>query len=196
MGDSGFWVGKAATMSTTTQMTADELLRMPRGEQRHELVDGELITMSPAGSEHGAIIWEFAAVLANFIRQHKLGRGFSSETGFVLRTNPDTVRCADAAFVRRERIEQTGLPKGFYPGPPDLAVEVISPSDTIRKVDEKVDDWLAHGAVEVWTIHPGRQSVTIYRSPTDFTMLTRDDTLESPQLLPGFRLPVRDIFPA
>lgn len=183
-------------MSTTTHLTADELLTMPRDGMRRELIAGELHVMSPAGSEHGNIGWDLIVELGHFIKRMGLGKGFNSNTGFLLARDPDTVRAADAAFVRRERIDQTGLPKGFYPGAPDLAVEIVSHTDTIRKVDEKVDNWLSHGAVEVWVIHPSRQTVTIHRSPTDFTMLTRDDILESPRLLPGFRFQVRDIFPA
>ncbi len=101
-------------MSTMTQlMTADDLLKLPRGQFRYELTKGELITISPAGSEHGAIIFNLSIMLGQHIKAHNLGQGFGAETGFKIRTNPDTVRAPDIAFVRRENIESSGIKKGF-----------------------------------------------------------------------------------
>ena len=101
-------------MSTTTQiLTADDLWRLPNDHMRHELVRGELRTMAPAGGEHGFIGMQLSAQLANYVRQHKLGAVFASETGFVLTHNPDTVRAPDAAFVSTARIPATGIPESF-----------------------------------------------------------------------------------
>ena len=115
-------------MSSKTQLvTADELLRMPRGRFRYELVEGELRTMSPAGSEHGAIVMNVSVVLGLHVRANDLGVCFGAETGFKLASNPDTVLAPDVAFVNRARIPAGGLPKKFWSGAPDLAIEVMSP---------------------------------------------------------------------
>ncbi|MFL6210801.1 MAG: Uma2 family endonuclease [Pyrinomonadaceae bacterium] len=182
-------------MSTTTQlMTADELLKLPRGRFRYELIEGELKTMSPAGEEHGAVIMNLAAPLAMHVKANKLGTVFGAETGFKLASNPDTVLAPDIAFIRREQIEQTGLSKGFGTGSPDLAVEVLSPSDRDVKVKAKVAEWLANGARAVWVVSPKLRNVVIYRALTDVTVLTENDELDGAEVVPGFRCRVAEIF--
>jgi Uma2 family endonuclease len=182
-------------MSTTTQpMTADELFMMPDDEFRYELVKGELIKMSPAGSEHGAIIINLTLPLAQHVKANNLGVVFGAETGFKIAKNPDTVRAPDIAFVRRERIPESGIPKEFWPGAPDLAVEVLSPGDKMKEVDEKVVDWLASGASAVWVVNPKRKSVTVHRSQKDAQTLLEDDELDGQDVVSGFRCRVVDIF--
>ena len=180
---------------STTPVTAEQLMAMPADGWRRELVKGELIRMNPAGSEHGVVIAELTWMLGQHVRQHNLGRLFGAETGFVLARNPDTVRAPDMAFVRQERIAATGIPQTYFPGPPDLAVEVISPSDRFDDVDAKVDDWLSHGCQLVWVINPRRRTIAVYRSVRDTHVVGETDTLEAPDLLPGWRLSVAAIFP-
>jgi Uma2 family endonuclease len=182
-------------MSTSTkQITAEELFHMPDDGMRHELVDGELTTMTPAGFEHGAIIVQISSRLASHVRSHNAGLVLGAETGFVLARRPDTVRAPDVSFVCRERIESGGIPKTFYPGPPDLAVEVLSPGDTIAEVDRKVHDWLRYGTKLVWTVNPSGRNVTVYRSQSDIVILTPEDVLDGGDVLPGFSCRVGDIF--
>ncbi|HVF51323.1 MAG TPA: Uma2 family endonuclease [Pyrinomonadaceae bacterium] len=183
-------------MSTTTtrQITADELLLMPQDGFRYELVKGELIQMSPAGSEHGAIIVNLTLLLAQHIKANKLGVAFGAETGFKIATNPDTVRAPDIAFVRRERIPESGIPQKFWPGAPDLAVEVLSPGDSFEEVVTKVEEWLRAGASAVWIVSPKRRNVTVYRSPTDIRTLSENDVLEGQDVVSGFRCQVSEIF--
>jgi Uma2 family endonuclease len=151
-------------MSTEVQlMTADELLALPRGEFRYELVNGELKKMSPAGQKHGRIIVHLTEPLAKYVREHQLGQVYAAETGFKLRSNPDTVLAADIAFVRRERLEALGETESYWPAAPDLAVEVNSPSDTVREVEKKVMEWLEFGTRLVWVVSSKLQTVTIYR---------------------------------
>ena len=182
-------------MTTTLQRsTANELFGMPDDGFRYELVKGELRKMSPSGSEHGAIIINISVLLAQYVRSKKLGVCFGAETGFKIASDPDTVRAPDVAFIRRERIPESGIPKKFWPGAPDLAVEVLSPGDTRREVDEKVEDWLESGAQAVWVINPRRRSVSVYRSMTDVARLSEGDELDGGDVVPGFRCKVSEIF--
>jgi Uma2 family endonuclease len=182
-------------MTTTLQRsTASELFEMPDDGFRYELVKGELRRMSPSGSEHGATIVNITVLLGQHVKANKLGVCFGAETGFKIASDPDTVRAPDVAFVSRERIPETGIPRKFWPGPPDFAVEVLSPGDTRREVDEKVADWLDAGARAVWVINPKRRDVTAYRSMTDVTRLSEGDELDGGGVVPGFRCRVSEIF--
>ena len=182
-------------MSTTsTLVTADELFVMPHDGFRHELVKGELRRMPPAGSEHGAVAVNITIVIAQFVKAHGLGVVFGAETGFKIASEPDTVRAPDLAFIRRERIPEEGLPREFWPGPPDLAVEVISPSDTYTEVEEKVSDWLSAGTRMVLVLNPRTRTVTVYTSHTDVVRLTASDMLNGGEVLPGFTCRVAELF--
>jgi Uma2 family endonuclease len=182
-------------MTTTLQRsTASELYAMPDDGFRYELVKGELRKMSPSGSEHGAIIINISLLLAQHVRSEKLGVCFGAETGFKIGSDPDTVRAPDVAFIRRERIPESGIPKKFWPGAPDLAVEVLSPGDPRREVDEKVEDWLEAGTRAVWVVNPKRRNVSIYRPTADVTRLSESDELDGGDVVPGFRCKVSEIF--
>jgi len=179
---------------TLQRSTANELFEMPHDGFRYELVKGELRKMSPSGSEHGAIIINISVLLAQYVRSKKLGVCFGAETGFKIASDPDTVRAPDLAFISTERIPEGGVPKKFWSGAPDLAVEVLSPGDTRREVDEKVEDWLDAGARAVWVINPKRRGVTVYRPTTDVTRLSEADELDGGEVVPGFRCKVSEIF--
>jgi len=175
-------------------MTAGELLAMPDDGYRYELVKGALIRMAPAGSEHGEVAMDLAGPLHRYVKEHNLGKVYAAETGFKLESDPDTVRAPDIAFVGSERVKQTGRPKGFWPGAPDLAVEVVSPSDIVSEVENKVAEWLSAGAQMVWVVSPKLHAITIYRSLTDIVMLTEKDTLDGGDVVPGFQIRVAEIF--
>lgn len=182
-------------MSTEVQlMTADELLALPRGEFRYELVNGELKKMSPAGQKHGRITMRLTEPLAKHVRENQLGQVYAAETGFKLKNNPDTVRAADIAFIRRERLEELGETESYWPGAPDLAVEVNSPSDTVVEVEKKVIEWLEFGSRLVWVVSSKLNTVTVYRSLRDIVVLTEADTLDGGDVIPGFQIAVAKIF--
>ncbi len=175
-------------------VTADELLALPDDGFRHELIRGELRKMAPAGGRHGMIAVDIATSLNQHVKAHNLGRVFAAETGFVLASDPDTVRAPDAAFVRRERVEQAGTVEGYWPGAPDLAVEVISPNDTYTYVEEKVIEWLDAGTRMVVTVNPRARAVTVYRSRDDIAVLNEEDVLDSGEVVPGWSVPVKQLF--
>lgn len=182
-------------MSVTQQLvTADELLHLTEDGVRYELVQGVLRQMSPAGFHHGRLIMNIATPLDQHVRAQRLGVVCAAETGFLLTTNPDTVRAADVAFIRRERLDAAAEPEGYWPGAPDLAVEVVSPHDLYTEVDEKVTDWLEAGARMVVVVNPRRRIVTVYRSLTQIVVLREQDTLDGADVVVGWTLPTAAIF--
>jgi Uma2 family endonuclease len=175
-------------------VSADELLRMPDDGLLRELVDGEVWMTPPPGEEHGVVAAEILISLGSHVRAHGLGRVHAAETGFKIGTDPDTVLAPDAAFVSRERIEQAAVGKGYRLGAPDLVVEVVSPGDTFARVEAKVARWLEAGCRMVVVVNPERHAATVYRSLSDVRLLTESDELDGGDVVPGWRLPVRELF--
>src|SRR3954470_20928308 len=175
-------------------ITAEQLWRMPRDEQRYELVRGELHTMAPSGFEHGSVIVRLTVLLAKHVQKRKLGVVVGAETGFVLTKEPDTVRAADIAFVRAARIPGGALPKKFWIGAPDLAVEVLSPADRPREVKRKVQDYIASSAAMVWVVNPKNRTVTVHRPMVEPRTLRSGDTLDGGEVVPWFKCKVSEIF--
>ncbi len=178
----------------TRLVTADELLRFADNRYRYELVRGEVRRMNPSGARHGVLAARIAALLDSHVRAHGLGEVMGAETGFVLASDPDTVRAPDAAFVTRERVERTGLTEGFFPGAPDLAVEVISPRDSYTEVEDKALAWLAAGSRMVLIVDPRRRTVTVYRSPADIRVLAGEEAIEGDDVVPDWRAPLAELF--
>lgn len=167
---------------------------MPDDGFRYELVKGELRRTPLAGAEHGMVCVNVIVTLARHIKLHGLGQGFGTGTGFQIASHPDTVRAADVAFVARGRIPESSIPETFWPGAPDLAVEVLGPDETYSEVEEKIEDWLGAGTRAVWIVNPERRCVTVYRSLTDVTRLSEGDELDGGEVVPGFRCKVSEIF--
>jgi Uma2 family endonuclease len=180
-------------MASTLSITTAEQLLEAGDIGRCELVRGEVVMMSPAGSEHGGVIGNISAIVWNHVKSNRLGRTFGAETGFIIGRNPDTVRAPDVAFVRKERLSGK-LPRGFFPGAPDLAVEVVSPGDRASEMLAKAQEWLAAGCRLVWVADPKTRSVSVYRSLRDIIVLTVADVLSGDDVLPGFSVPVSEIF--
>jgi Uma2 family endonuclease len=179
-------------MSTIDSITTAEQLLIAN-LPHCELVKGELIVMSPAGFDHGRFASRIDAALEMHVARHGLGVVTTAEAGFQVASDPDTVRAPDVAFVRASRIPPGGV-KGFFQGAPDLAVEVVSPSDRPAEVTAKVQDWLRAGCLVVWVVDPEDRTITIHRGPQDVTILGPGDTLVAADLLPGFSMPLADIF--
>ena len=151
--------------------------------------------MSPAGHTHGRIAARILVLLDQFVRPRRLGEVYAAETGFLLHTDPDTVRAPDTAFVAASRLsEMSPAAEGFFPGAPDLAVEVISPSDTYTEVEGKAIQWLNSGVRVVIVADPAKESVSVYRSLSEISILTGDDLITAEELLPGWQVRVREVF--
>ena len=182
-------------MSTAALITAADLLALPTGMgKRYELIAGEIREMSPSGWRHGEVIDNLHVLLSSHIRAHGLGRGFGAETGFLIARNPDTVRAPDFAFIAKDHLPKENPSEAFWPGAPDLAVEVLSPGDRTGEVDEKINTWLAAGSAAVWVIDPQLQTVTIYHSRNEVQIKTAGDTLDGGTLVPGFTCAVSELF--
>lgn len=182
-------------MSTVQHITtADELLRMSEQGARFELIRGELREMSPAGSQHGRFAINVSTPLDNHVKANGLGVVYAAETGFRVATDPDTVLAADVAFVTQERFEALGDSPSYFAGPPDLAAEVISPNDSYAAVDEKIAEWLEGGTRMLLLINPRRKTVIVFRSLESRRVLTVEDTIDGEDVVPGWKLPVAQIF--
>ncbi len=182
-------------MSTKTRpMTALEFLAMPDDGMLHELIRGEVTTMPLPGGQHGAIAAEIGRLLANHVKAQRLGKIYAAETGFLIERDPDTVRGPDVSFVRQERLAEITDPERHVPFAPDLAVEVLSPSDRPAEVAEKVAAWLSAGTRVVWVVDPGDRTVTVYADDRPHRTLGAGDILDGGDCLPGFACAVAEFF--
>lgn len=187
-------------MSTTMRLiTADELEDMPHRDEhgndcRLELIRGELIVMSPSKPLHGIVCARLAAALINFVEANDLGMAFGAETGFVVERNPDSVLGADAAFVSNERLATVDNFEKFFPFAPDLAIEVLSPSNTVREINEKIALYFAAGSRAVWVFNPKKRTAAVYASSSESRTLEENDTLDGGDVLPGFSLDLSKLF--
>lgn len=178
---------------TTSITTADHLLAASGELGPCELVRGELIMMVPAGFAHGRIESRIHSAIDKFASSKDLGVVTPGDTGFLLERFPDTVRSPDVAFVCKQRIPSVP-PQGYFPGPPDLAVEIRSPDDRPNAVAEKIADYLRLGVQVVWDVNPETRSITVHRAGSEPAVFACDDTVTEPVLLPGFALAVEKAF--
>jgi Uma2 family endonuclease len=171
-------------------MTVDELMHLDDDSHRHELIKGELLTMPLPKYEHGRVTMNLAVILAQHVRANNLGT-LCAEVGFKLESNPDTVFGPDISFVAHSRTATR--PEGYYPGPPDLAVEVLSPGDRKGRIERKLVLWLEAGTRSVWHVDPQRRTVEVISSTGERRMLHETDELVD-DTVPGFRVKVSEIF--
>ena len=173
-------------------VTADDLRRMPDDGWRYELLRGRLLREPPAGAEHSWLGVTLAARLRDFVHVRELGFVFGADCGFRITTDPDTVRAPDVAFVMADRLP-TGPPRGYVPFAPDLAVEIVSPTDRMSDVTRKVVDYLDAGTRLVWIIDAVNRTAAVHPGRSDVIMLRDSDTLDGGDVLPGFRLPLAEL---
>jgi Uma2 family endonuclease len=178
----------------TGPVTADELLMLPDDGVRHELRRGELTTVVPPGYRHGRVVAAIAAKLERHVAAQGLGHVLAGDPGFKLSSDPDTVRGPDVAFVAQARVDAVGVPDGFWPGPPDVAIEVVSPGDSYSDLQEKALEWLTADTRLVLVVDPRRRTVTAYRSPDRIVELSTGQLLDASDGVPGWSIPVEELF--
>ena len=172
-------------------VTADELERRP-DLRRFELLEGQLVEMSPVGPEHGRVVLQLGSLLHHHLRGRRLGI-VGTEIGFKLTSNPDTVRGPDLAFIRQDRLPSRRY--GFVDGPPDLAIEVLSPDDRPGEMRAKIDEYLTRGVPLVVIVDPDERMVTLHpRGAPETTLRDLDDVLDLSFVIDGFRCRLEEIF--
>jgi Uma2 family endonuclease len=181
-------------MATTRTITADELLTMPDDGRRYELYRGELREVSPSGFEASYIGALFVAEIGAFARRHGLGAVTMADGGYLFEVGPDTVRAPDVAFIRADRLPPPDQRAGYPNAVPDLVIEVVSPNDTRHEVADKVAFYLERGVPLVWTVWPRPREVVAHRPGEGPQTFREGDVLTAEDVLPGFRLPVEDVF--
>ncbi len=180
-------------VTTTKLLTAEEFWLLPETEMRRSLVRGEVEETMPPGARHGIIALKFGLLLGIWNREHNVGV-IGGESGFILARDPDVVRGPDVYFVRAERIPADGAPEAFWRLAPDLAIEVVSPTESAEEVRDKVEDFLAAGTPVVWVAYPKRRVVVTYTLDNLTRTYRADDLLTAPAVLPGFSCSVADLF--
>ena len=187
-------------MATTTQasagqlLTGEDLLRMPNAGKQYELVRGVLRKMSPPSFRHSEIAWNISTPLGIHVKANGLGRVGVGDPGFMLQRDPDLILAPDVAFLSNDRLPPGAKAEGFLPGAPDLVVEVVSPSDTADEVEGKIEDWLNMGCRMVVAVNDRRRTVTVHRPGRPPRVLRGDEVLDGEDVVPGFRLPLPEIF--
>jgi Uma2 family endonuclease len=180
-------------MATVCKLTAQDLekIQAQLPDRRMELVDGEIIVMTPSGYESDEVASSFSGELYNWVRPRKLGRVTGAGAGFTL-PNENT-RAPDVSFVRAERLKIS--PRSFADLAPDLMVEVKSPTDSLKKLQDKIQEFLALGTLVGILINPEVRSIEVYRVNQDAIILGDGDVLSLPDLLPGWEIAVSELWP-
>jgi Uma2 family endonuclease len=200
----GFWLGGDGfpdcprchtdlMMTAQKLLTAEEFWALPEDERKRELVRCEVVEWMPVGGIHGEIVSELLSRLRNWAKPGRHGY-VATEVGYVVRHNPDGVRAADVSFVRQGRIPETGIPEGYWNLEPDLAVEVVSPTESAQEVWENLSDYLSAGTPLVWVVYPRSQHVVVHTPDGLARTLQGSSVLENLEVMPGFSLAVNELF--
>jgi Uma2 family endonuclease len=174
--------------------TDAELLALPKDGHKYELVNGELV-MSPARFfKHGRIVTRLIVRLATYVDQNKAGETFEGQSG--CRMKSGNLRCPDISFLTRKRLEaiEPAQQEDFLNGSPDYVVEVLSPSDTVKDIAEKMAEYFDNDTKLGWVVNPSDRTVLVYHGPTPDKLLRSGDTLDGEAMVPGFSMPVDELF--
>lgn len=173
--------------------TDEDFMALPKDGGRYELVNGELVDRGNSGMEHGNIGIFLGGALEFHARSQKLGVTCDSSTAFSMKTG--NKRSPDISFVSKVRLQGIKrLPKRFFDGAPDLAVEILSPNNTVNEIHEKIVEYFENNARLVWVIHPDEQFVLVYHSPQPDKLLRVGDSLDGENVVPGFILAIANLF--
>jgi Uma2 family endonuclease len=175
-------------------LTADQFYRMT-GIGPAELVNGEIVTRMPTGHPHGFIENIIGAFLFIYLQANRIGRALTGEVGIITKRQPYTVRAADVVFISHERLAEA-QPEGYLDVAPELVIEIMSPSNSWTETQEKLADYFAIGVKMVWVVDLQLEQIHVYRSLEEIQLFRLDDELTAEEILPGFTLPLTDIFAA
>lgn len=175
-------------------MTLEDLDALPDDGYHYELRAGLLISEPTPGFRHGRVASRIAEILGSHARRNRLGTVVTNDSGFILSRSPDTVLGPDVSFVSRERLERIGDPVKAFPGAPDLAVEVKSPSNTPADTYAKVADYLAAGTRVVWVVDPETKCIAVYRELLSPRTVRCGEVISIEDLLPGLTVSVSEVF--
>ena len=189
----GFRMG-APAQRPAMLVTVEEFLEMRLPDGKSELVRGEVRVTPPPGGPHGTAAANLFLGLGSYVRTNDLGRVFGDGLGYELIQLPETVRVPDLSFVRGDRLPGGGIGPGLLKLAPDLAVEVLSPSERASELEEKLDDYARAGTPLMWVVDPGRRTVMIIATAAPVQWLREGDTLDGGDIVPGFVCPVSEIF--
>ena len=182
------------TVTTENLLTADDLHHLSSQGFRGELLRGVLCETMPAGVRHGKTVIRLSFRLEAFVEPRQMGTILASDVGFLLERDPDTVREPDVAFISTRRLPLDQDVPGYFHGPPDLAVEIASPSDSPRQLFDKARMWISFGVPLVWTVDPEARTLDVHQPSQPLIRLSTDDTLDGGQVLPGFTCTVAALF--
>ncbi len=180
--------------TTTTNITAEEYLRLPDSGQPTELVRGEVLTMNPPNSRHGQICSKIARLIGNYAEEHDLGHVVCNDSGVITGRDPDTVRGADIAFYSYEKVPRGPLPQGYLPVPPDLVIEVLSPNDRRSQLLAKVAEYLDAGVTAVCVLDDESRRAELYYQDKPTDTIEERESLEIPEILGEFTVSVGQFF--
>jgi Uma2 family endonuclease len=183
-----------AMMDATTIMTIDQLMCSDLADERVELIAGVVYRMTPAGGTHGLVCSNVVVTLGQYVRARSLGALFTPDTGFLLKRGPDTLRCPDVAFVSAQRLADYGVGPGMMTAPPDLAVEILSPSNSARYMNDKIRDYFDAGVRLVWVIDPSARTVTRWAPGEPIRTALESDAMDGGDVVPGFSATVASFF--
>ena len=181
-------------MATTGLMTVDEYEALADDGWRYELIGGVLRRMAPGGLEHGGIGVRIAHFLFAYVDARDLGLVVGADAAFLFERDPDVVWVPDVAFIRSARLPPRDQWRRVSRVLPDLAIEVVSPNDSPAGIAQKVAFYLAHGVPLVWVAYPATRRVAVHRPGEEPGWLGIGDVLDGEEIVPGFRLPLIDVF--
>jgi Uma2 family endonuclease len=181
-------------VTTEKLLTAEDFEQLPDDGKRYELIDGALREMAPTANWHGEVESNLVIRWGGHVQAQGLGRVSCGEVLYIVRRNPDRVRAADIAFIRRDRVPPLEARQHILEVIPDLVVEILSHSDTVAEISDTIDDWLQAGVQLLWIVDPFRRTVTIYRPGLDPVLLGERATLEGDPVVPGFRCAAAELF--
>lgn len=185
----------AAMKQSKSVFTPEDLLLLEGGEELYELVDGQLLE-KPMSSLAARTAVRLSTRLELFCDENGIAQVFSEQTHQCFPSNPDQVRRPDLSVILTSRLPLGEFPEGHLRIPPDIAIEILSPNDRVRDLDEKLDDYRSAGVSLVWIVKPERRSVVVYRADGSQQPLMEQDTLIGEPVLPGFSVVVASLFPA